>query len=73
MDHLLKAAISILRNEDRGEEALAVLTLWESCDRKDQQIEQIRGLLIATFEELNEVVAELEKIKSETLSPPTNP
>lgn len=36
MDHLLKAAISILRNEDRGEEALAVLTLWESCDRKDQ-------------------------------------
>ena len=66
MDHLLNAAISILRNEDRGEEALAVLTLWESCDCKDQQIEQIRGLLKATFEELNEVAAELAQLKGES-------
>lgn len=66
MDHLLNAAISILRNAGQGEEALAVLTLWESCDRKDQQIEQIRGLLKATFEELNEVVAELAQLKGES-------
>lgn len=65
MDHLLNAAVSALRREDMGEEALAVLALWENCDRKDQQIEQLRGLLKATFEELNEVVAEIAQLKGD--------
>lgn len=63
MDHLLNAAVSVLRREDKGEEALAVLTLWESCDRKDQQLEQLRNLLKAAFGELNEVVEELKQLK----------
>jgi len=73
MNELLTAAVSILRNEGRGEEALAVLALWERCDQKDQQIEQIRGLLTATFQELNEVVDELEQLKLTNLSPNPQP